>query len=153
MTKFNRLVSKFIFAVIFLSSFYFITHKIAAIPDTPTETLTQIKCEDICGKYSKNDSTIRNFSNISIVHEYCGSLWKYKGPLIKIHSNFDFLLPRYHWTILLILSGLFILSTIEGLMDAYVPCTPFNILVKMSNPAMEGRIQYRPDLKRFNMFL
>ena len=127
-----RMPSKIAFAIIFIPSLCLVTHfetaslqNIDNMNNTTTSvnlttsmnttlTLTPDKCEDLC---SVDETTI----------EYCKTLWKHMGPSTKVFG-LDVELPRNHLNIVMALSVLFILSSIEGLMDACFSWTPHNRL-------------------------
>jgi hypothetical protein len=116
-----RFRSKIVFALICIPSLCLITHyETLQIADAnlnqlnnTTFALNTTECLSICGK----DENIT---------EFCGNLWKHYP--IKIHDNWKFILPQNHFEILITIGILFVLSTIEGLMDGFLSCTPYNKL-------------------------
>ena len=119
-----RFRSKIVFALIFIPSLCLITHyETLQIADTnlnqsnsTTFAMNTTECLSICGK----DENIT---------EVCGNLWKHHR--VKIHDEWEFTLPQNHLEILITLAILFVLSTIEGLMDGFLSCTPYNKLKKI----------------------
>ena len=121
-----RMPSKIIFAVIFIPSLCLVTHfETASLHniDNMNNTTTSVNlttsmnttiCEDLC---IVDEATI----------EYCKTLWKHMGPQTKVFG-LDVELPGNHLKIVIALSVLFILSSIEGLMDACFSWTPNNML-------------------------
>ena len=127
-----RMPSKIIFAIIFIPSLCLVTHfetasmyNIENLNNSTTSvdlttsmnttfTSTPNICEDLC---SVDEATI----------DYCKTLWKHMGPPTKVFG-LDVELPEKHLKIVVALSVLFILSLIEGLMDACFSCTPYNRL-------------------------
>ena len=127
------MLSKIIFALIFIPSLCLVTHiETASLQNidnnminstnsvnltsttTMNTTLTPEKCEDLC---PVDEATI----------DYCKTLWKHMGPPTKVFGM-EVELPEKHLYILIALSVLFILSSIEGLMDACFSWTPNNRL-------------------------
>ena len=124
-----RMPSKIIFAVIFIPSLCLVTHfETASLHnidniDNMNNTTTSVNlttsmnttiCEDLC---IVDEATI----------VYCKTLWKHMGPQTKVFG-LDVELPGNHLKIVIALSVLFILSSIEGLMDACFSWTPNNML-------------------------
>ena len=77
------------------------------------------ECADIC----KKDDSYR---------ECCGSVWRFlddSNP-IKIEFSKSNILkfPRVHGVILIVLSSLFLLSILEGLLELCVPFMPYQLL-------------------------
>ena len=119
-----RMPSKIIFAVIFIPSLCLVTHfETASLHNIDNMNTTSVNlttsmnttiCEDLC---IVDEATI----------EYCKTLWKHMGPQTKVFG-LDVELPGNHLKIVIALSVLFILSSIEGLMDACFSWTPNNML-------------------------
>ena len=123
-----RFRSKIVFAFICIPSLCLITYyETLQIADAnlnqlnrTTFAMNTTECLSICGK----DENIT---------EVCGNLWKHHP--VKIHDEWEFTLPQNHLEILITLAILFVLSTIEGLMDGFLSCTPYNKLKKLSPEA------------------
>ena len=122
-----RFRSKIVFALICIPSLCLITYyETLQIADTNLNQLNSTtfaimnttECLSICGK----DENIT---------EVCGNLWKHHP--VKIHDEWEFTLPQNHLEILITIAILFVLSTIEGLMDGFLSCTPYNKLKELKS--------------------
>ena len=127
-----RPISKIAFALIFVLSIALLSYTTAFMPDlgihgeiANSTTLASLKTTD-CLNYCEilKDST----SEV-----YCGSLWRYLDNGNSTDLNFsDFdaetFFTQTYGIILIVLLGLFILSTIEGLIEKFVSCSPYRVL-------------------------
>merc|ERR1712109_257507 len=88
---------------------------------TTLATLNSTHCQSIC---NATDSTIN----------YCNSIWRYIGnnETNWSHSDMPFSVPQTHGTISILLIVLFILSVCEGLVEMYVPYSPYVLLYEQT---------------------
>jgi hypothetical protein len=82
-------------------------------------TIWEDYCDEICNK--------------GAVHcECCGSLWRFLDDSNPIEIEFSksniLKFPRVHGVILIVLSSLFLLSILEGLLELCVPFMPYRLL-------------------------
>ena len=136
MTSYNlRPISKAVFFVIFVPCLLFLSYTTAFMPNvgfgeitngTTLESLHPSHCLDLCGK---DELTIN----------YCGSLWRYFEDESSIEvnqmspftdSSIGLTFPQTHGVILIVLSSLFLLSVIEGLLESWIPLSPYQLLYK-----------------------
>ena len=126
-------MSKKVFLAISGPSLFFLSYTTAFMPNlgigeitntTNLASLNSTHCLDIC---NKNES-IRN---------YCSSLWRYSDDQTSFDlnhtssitdSNFVITYPQTHGVILIVLTCLFILSGIEGILESRFPNFPYRLL-------------------------
>ena len=78
---------------------------------------------------------------------YCGNLWRYLGnettfDVYVPNSETMLSIPQTHGIILIVLSVLFILSILEGLLEICLSCMPYNYL-------MQQHIRYEKNYSVF----
>ena len=86
---------------------------------TKKTLIWETHCNNICGKNEFDQKC-------------CGSVWRFlkrENPIIiyfypKIYLEF----PKVHGVILMVLSSLFVLSILEGLLELCVPFMPYRLL-------------------------
>ena len=136
MTSYNlRPISKAVFFVIFVPCLLFLSYTTAFMPNvgfgeitnaTTLAFLNTTHCLNLCDK----DESTKN---------YCGSLWRYFEDETSIDlnqmsphtdSNIGLTFPQTHGVILIVLSSLFVLSVIEGLLESWIPYSPYQLLYK-----------------------
>ena len=136
MTAYNlRPISKAVFFVIFVPCLLFLSYTTAFMPNVGfgeitnasiLATLNSTHCLNLCNK----DESTKN---------YCGSLWRYFEDETTIDvnqmspftdSNIGLTVPQTHGVMLIVLSSLFILSVIEGLIESWIPLSPYQLLYK-----------------------
>jgi len=132
-TDYNlRPISKMVFALIFAPSLFFLVYTVSFMPDIGigqilnTTTLASLSHEDCLSLCNKSETT----------KNYCGNLWKYLGndtsfnvPIPNSESAIS--IPQTHGIILIVLSVLFILSILEGLLEICISCMPYRSLMYM----------------------
>ena len=136
MTAYNlRPISKAVFFVIFVPCLLFLSYTTAFMPNvgfgeitnaTTLASLNTTHCSNLCNK----DESTKN---------YCGSLWRYFEDETSMDlnqmspftdSNVGLTFPQTHGIILIVLSSLFVLSVIEGLLESWIPFSPYQLLYK-----------------------
>ena len=86
---------------------------------TKKTVIWETHCNNICGENE-------------FYRKCCGSVWRFldkENPIIIYYfprSKLEF--PRVHGVILMVLSSLFVLSILEGLLELCVPFMPYRLL-------------------------
>ena len=94
--------------------------------DRLNHTLEPKDCKDVC-VYGRKDDDV---NGMKIRNDYCKCLWRYTEEVYGTFSDTNY--PRVHVIMLMVLMGLFILSTIEGLLEVCqcVTNAPYKLLYK-----------------------
>lgn len=119
-----------VFALIFAPSLFFLVYTVSFMPDIGigqilnTTTLASLSHEDCLSLCNKSETT----------KTYCGNLWRYLGnettfDVYVPNSETMLSIPQTHGIILIVLSVLFILSILEGLLEICLSCMPYNNLM------------------------
>ena len=87
---------------------------------TKKTIIWETHCDNICGVNAR-------------YRKCCGSVWRFlakENPIIigNPKSNIYLEFPRVHGVILMVLSSLFVLSILEGLLELCVPFMPYRLL-------------------------
>ena len=143
-TSYNlRPISKVVFALIFVPCMVLLVYSVSFMPDIGigqilnSTTLASLSHEDCLSLCNKSETT----------KTYCGSLWRYLGnettfDVYVPNSETMLSIPQTHGIILIVLSVLFILSILEGLLEICISCMPYNYL-------MQQHIRYEKNYSVF----
>ena len=112
-----RPLSKIVFACIFLPTLAFLTYATAVLPNLghdSTDLGDPKICANICPNVIESGIASRDL-NVTVVDvkSYCSSIWRHLEPSDTLP------IPGAHFGFLLTLGVLFVLSTIEGLVEAF----------------------------------
>ena len=122
-----RPLSKIIFALIFLPTLAFLTYATAVLPNLGQDVSTDLGdpkiCANICPNVIESGIASRALNETEVdVKSYCSSIWRHLEPSDTLP------LPGAHFGFLLTLAVLFVLSTLEGLLEAYAKWCPYRKL-------------------------
>ena len=122
-----RPLSKIIFACIFLPTLAFLTYATAVLPNLGQDVSTNLGdpkiCANICPNVIQSGIASRALNETEVdVKSYCSSIWRHLEPSDTLP------LPGAHFGFLLTLAVLFVLSTLEGLLEAYAKWCPYRKL-------------------------
>ena len=130
-TDYNlRPISKVAFALIFLPCMVLMVYTVSFMPDIGigqilnSTTLASLNHEDCLTLCDKSETT----------KTYCGNLWRYLGndtsfDVFIPNSETVLNIPQTHGIILIVLSVLFLLSILEGLLEICIYLMPYRILL------------------------
>ena len=122
-----RPLSKIVFSCIFLPTLVFLTYTTVDLPNLGCDLSTDLCDPKICGNICPNviesgiSSGALNVTTVD-VKSYCSSIWRHLEPSDTLP------MPGAHFGFLLTLVLLFVLSTLEGLLEAYAKWCPYRKL-------------------------
>ena len=132
-----RPLSKIIFALIFLPTLAFLTYATAVLPNLGQDASTDLGdpeiCANICPKVIESGIASRALNVTTVdVKSYCSSIWRHLEPSDTLP------MPGAHFGFLLTLGVLFLLSTIEGLVEAFAKWGPYRKLYDYQGTMLMG---------------
>ena len=132
-----RPLSKIVFTCIFLPTLAFLTYATAILPNLGHDVSIDLGDPKICANICPNviESGIASGAlNVTTVDvkSYCSNIWRHLEPSDTLP------IPGAHFGFLLTLCVLFVLSTLEGLLEAYAKWGPYRKLYDYQRAYPDG---------------
>ena len=117
-----RALSKITFAYIFIPIFCFLLYATTELSNIHNDLDIDLKNTTICQNICPSQFESSNELNKTIVDDYCGSIWRH------FETSPGLPLPVNHLVFIVTLAVLFLLSTIEGIIEVCVEWAPYRKL-------------------------
>ena len=117
-----RALSKVTFTYIFIPIFCFLLYATTELPNIHNDLDIDLKNTTICQNICPSQFESSNELNKTIVDDYCGSIWRH------FETSPGLPLPVNHLVFIVTLAVLFLLSTIEGVLEVCVEWAPYRKL-------------------------
>ena len=117
-----RALSKITFTYIFIPIFCFLLYATTELPNIHNDLDIDLKNTTICQNICPSQFESSNELNKTMVDGYCRSIWRH------FETSPDLSLPVNHLVFIITLAALFLLSTIEGIIEVCVEWAPYRKL-------------------------
>ena len=130
-----RALSKVTFGLIFLPIFGFLLYATTEMPNIHNDLDIDLKNTTICQNICPSQFESSNELNKTMVDDYCRNIWRH------FETSPDLSLPVNHLVFIITLAVLFLLSTIEGILEVCVEWAPYRKLYSII-PNNQGALQH-----------
>merc|ERR1712008_245744 len=143
-----RALSKTTFASIFIPIFCFLLYATTELPNIHNDLDIDLKNTTLCQNICPSQFESSNELNKTMVDGYCRSIWRH------FETSPDLPLPVNHLVFIVTLAVLFLLSTIEGIIEVCVEWAPYRKLYStIPNFKVQSNLAIRNFLVALKLFL